>query len=92
MFVTLCIIAGLVLAMIPHILWLIGWIGCRIVGVSLPYNYFGIAALVIIIIFWSTLAYGYFIGRWKIESKAIEYAHKDIPEASLKYRFVLNEF
>lgn len=88
MLVTLCIIAGLVLALIPHILWLIGWIGCRIVGVSLPYNYFGIAALVIIIIFWSTLAYGYFIGRWKIESKAIEYAHKDIPEAFDGFKIV----
>ncbi|MBR5499787.1 MAG: metallophosphoesterase [Bacteroidales bacterium] len=88
MLVTLCIIAGLVLALIPHILWLIGWIGCRIVGVSLPYNYFGIAALVIIIIFWSTLAYGYFIGRWKIESKAIEYAHRDIPEAFDGFKIV----
>ena len=79
MLVTLCIIAGLILALVPNILWFVGWIGCRIAGVCLPYRYFGIAALVILVIFWATLAYGYFIGRWKIESKAIEYAHKDIP-------------
>ena len=88
MLVTLCIIAGLALALIPHILWFIGWIGCRIVGVNLPYSYFAIAALVILIIFWSTLAYGYFIGRWKIESKSIEYAHNDIPEAFDGFKIV----
>lgn len=80
MLLTLCIIAGLVLALIPHILWLIGWIGCKIAGVSLPYTCFGIAALVIVIQFWSALTYGYYIGRWKIESVALEYSHKDIPE------------
>ena len=88
MLVTLCIIAGLALALIPHILWFVGWIGCRIAGVCLPYRYFGIAALVILVIFWATLAYGYFIGRWKIESKAIEYAHKDIPEAFNGFKIV----
>lgn len=88
MLVPLCIIAGLALALIPHILWFIGWIGCRIVGVNLPYSYFGIATLVILIIFWSTLAYGYFIGRWKIESKSIEYAHNDIPEAFDGFKIV----
>ena len=88
MLITLCIIAGIVLALIPHILWLIGWIGCRIAGASLPYTYFGIAALAIAILFWCTLAYGYFIGRWKIESVAIEYTHKDIPEAFDGFKIV----
>ena len=88
MLVTLCIIAGLILALVPNILWFVGWIGCRIAGVCLPYRYFGIAALVILVIFWATLAYGYFIGRWKIESKAIEYAHKDIPEAFNGFKIV----
>ena len=88
MLVSLCIIAGLILALVPNILWFVGWIGCRIAGVCLPYRYFGIAALVILVIFWATLAYGYFIGRWKIESKAIEYAHKDIPEAFNGFKIV----
>ena len=88
MLVSLCIIAGLILALVPNILWFVGWIGCRIAGVCLPYRYFGIAALVILVIFWATLAYGYFIGRWKIESKAIEYAHKDIPEAFDGFKIV----
>ncbi len=88
MLLTLCIIAGLILALIPHILWLFGWIGCKIAGVNLPYSYFGIAALIIVILFWSTLAYGYFRGRWKVESVALEYTHKDIPEAFDGFRIV----
>ena len=81
MLIILCIIAGLILALIPHILWFVGWIGCKIAGVGLPYRYFGIAALIIVILFWSALAYGYFWGRWKVESVALEYTHKDIPDA-----------
>lgn len=88
MLITLCIIAGLILALVPHILWLFGWIGCKIAGVSLPYKYFGIAALGIVTVFWSTLAYGYFWGRWKIESVAVEYTHKDIPEAFDEFKIV----
>ena len=88
MLVTLCIIAGLVLALIPNILWLVGWVGCRIAGVSLPYSYFGFATLAIVIMFWGTLAYGYFIGRWNVESVAVEYAHKDIPKAFDGFKIV----
>ena len=88
MLVTLCIIAGLVLALIPNILWLVGWVGCRIAGVSLPYSYFGFATLAIVIMFWGMLAYGYFIGRWNVESVAVEYAHKDIPKAFDGFRIV----
>ena len=88
MIITLCIIAGLILALIPNVLWLIAWIGCRIAGVSLPYSYFGISALVIVILFWSALAYGYYIGRWKVESTALEYAHKDVPPTFDGFRIV----
>ena len=88
MLLIICIIAGLILAIIPHFLWFIGWIGCRIAGVSLPYSHFGIAALIIVILFWSILAYGYFIGRWKVESVALEYTHKDIPEAFDGFKIV----
>ena len=88
MLIPLCIIAGLILALVPNILWFVGWIGCRIAGVGLPYRYFGLAALLIVILFWSALAYGYFIGRWKVESVALEYAHKDIPTAFDGFKIV----
>ena len=88
MMLILCIITGLILALVPHILWLIGWIGCKIAKVRLPYKYFGISAIVIAVLFWSILAYGYYIGRWKVESTEIEYAHKDIPAAFDGFKIV----
>ena len=88
MLVILCIVAGLILALIPHILWFIGWIGCRLAGVNLPYSYFGFAAMALVILFWGMLAYGYFVGRWNVKSVHIEYAHKDIPKAFDGFKIV----
>jgi predicted MPP superfamily phosphohydrolase len=34
------------------------------------------------------LAYGYFWGRWEVESVALEYTHKDIPEAFDGFKIV----
>ena len=88
MLVIVCIIAGLILALIPNVLWVLGWIGCRIAGIVLPYRWFGIAAIAVMVLFWGILAYGYFIGRWKIESIPVEYAHKDIPKAFDNFKIV----
>jgi predicted MPP superfamily phosphohydrolase len=88
MLLLLCIIAGLMLALVPNVLWFIGWVGCKIAGTVLPYKYFGFTALAIALIFWMMLAYGYYIGRWNVESKEIEYAHKDIPAAFDGFRIV----
>lgn len=88
MLVSFCIIVGLILALVPHILWLIGWIICKALKFDLPYIYFGITALVLVLIFWSILAYGYFIGRWKVESVQVEYQHKDIPPAFNGFKIV----
>jgi predicted MPP superfamily phosphohydrolase len=34
------------------------------------------------------MAYGYFVGRWKVESTYVEFAHKDIPKAFDGFRIV----
>lgn len=84
----ICIIAGLILALIPNILWLIGWIICKIPGIQLKYKYFGISSLLLASVFWIILAYGYYIGRWNVESKVIEYSHKDIPDSFDGFKIV----
>lgn len=88
MVLLLSIIAGLILALIPHVIWFLCWIGCKIAGVVLPYKYFGISALTIAVLFWIALLYGYYVGRWKIESTSIEYIHKDIPKAFDGFKIV----
>lgn len=83
-----CITGSILLAMIPNILWMMGWIGCKIAGYRLPYKYFGISSLIIVIAFFLTMAYGYYIGRWNIQSTAIEYSHNDIPQAFDGFKIV----
>ena len=83
-----CITGSILLALLPHILWRIGWTGCKIAGCRLPYKYFGISALVIAIVFILTMAYGYYIGRWKIKSTEIEYSHNDIPQVFDGFKIV----
>ena len=83
-----CITGSVFLALFPNLLWIIGWISCKIAGYRLPYKYFGISALVSVAVFLLTMAYGYYIGRCNIKSNEIEYAHKDIPKAFDGFRIV----
>ena len=88
MMIFFCLAGGLLLALIPHIIWIIQWIIGYLTENRLPYKYFGITAIAFILIFWGAMAYGYFIGRWKVESVEIEYRHKDIPEAFDGFKIV----
>ena len=88
MMIFFCIAGGLLLALIPHILWIIQWIISFLTENRLPYKYFGLSALALAVIFWGALAYGYYIGRWNVESVEIEYAHKDIPQAFDGFKIV----
>ena len=83
-----CITGSVFLALFPNLLWIIGWISCKIAGYRLPYKYLGISALVSVAVSLLTMAYGYYIGRWNIKSNEIEYAHKDIPKAFDGFRIV----
>lgn len=76
-----CITGSIILALLPNLLWMIGWTGCKIAGYRLPYKYFGISALVIVIVFLLNMAYGYYVGRWNIKSTEIEFSHNAIPRA-----------
>ena len=88
MMIYFCIACGFILALIPHILWGISWIISRFTNTQIPYRFFGIAAIAIVAIFWSTMAYGYFIGRWKVETVNVEYADMNIPKAFDGFRIV----
>lgn len=88
MMILFCIAGALMLALIPHILWLIQWIIGFLTENRLPYKYFGLSAIALVIIFWGAMAYGYYIGRWQVESVDIEYAHEDIPQAFDGFKIV----
>ncbi len=88
MMIFFCIAGGLLIALIPHIIWIIQWIIGFLTENRLPYKYFGLSAVALVLIFWGAMAYGYFVGRWKVESTYVEYAHKDIPKAFDGFRIV----
>ena len=88
MLFALSIIAALVLILIPTLIWFLCWIGFKISGRKLSYRYFGLSGLALVVIFWMFLAYGYLIGRWKVETVHIEYSHADIPSAFDGFRIV----
>lgn len=88
MMVFFCIAGGLLLALLPHIIWLISWLIGKFADLKVSYRPFGYTALALVILFWGLMLYGYFIGRWKIETKHMEYSHKDIPAAFDGFRIV----
>lgn len=83
-----CIAGGILLALLPHIIWLVGWVISRIAGTHLPYRHFGYTALAMVLFFWGVMAYGYHIGRWRFQTTEIEYRHQDIPKAFDGFRIV----
>lgn len=82
------LIAGLLLALIPNLIWIIG----KLIGIfakyRLPYAPFGYTALALALIFWGIMAYGYNIGRWRLEVNHLEYSHPDIPKAFKGFKIV----
>ena len=88
MMIFFCMAGSLLLALIPHIIWLIQWIIGFLTDYRIPYKYFGFTAMALVIIFWCAMAYGYFAGRWKVESVKIEYVHRDIPKSFDGFRIV----
>lgn len=83
-----CLVGAIMLALVPHILWFLGWCIGKIVDLHIPYRLFGGLAIILVVLFWSLMAYGYFVGRWKVESIEVEYAHKDIPQAFNGFKIV----
>lgn len=70
----------ILLAAIPSLIWLICWIVGKCLHYSMPYAPFGWTALGLVAIAWLILAYGFFIGRFQLETKTFDYVHKDLPQ------------
>ena len=82
------IIIGLIPALIPMALWLVAKPVMMLLHKPLPFAGFGYTALGIAVLLWSLLAYGYFIGRWRLSINEIEYSHNDIPTAFDGFKIV----
>jgi len=82
------IISSLFFALIPHVLWLVGWLVSLIFGHHLRYAPFGWTALALVVVLLLALAYGFSIGRWNLKVKPVEYENKEIPAEFDGFRIV----
>ena len=76
-----CIAATLLLAVLPNVVWLVAWGTGKMFRYSLPYAPFGWAAFVLVMIFWFTMAYGYYLGRWNLKVTEHELVCPELPAA-----------
>ena len=83
-----CIGMGLTIALLPHLVWFIGGVVTRFTGHHWAYSPFGWTALALVLVFWGLMAWGYYIGRWRLETVPVEYSNAAIPEAFDGYRIV----
>lgn len=67
--------------LLPQLVWLLAWAVGRCFRHSLPYAPFAWTSLGLILLVWSVLAYGFFIGRWKVRTTEWTYSHPDMPAA-----------
>lgn len=79
---------SLLLAIIPHLVWLLGWLVGRCFHSHLPYAPFGWTAAGLVMLAWVVVAYGYFFGRWQQKTVEMDYTHAQVPEAFENYRIV----
>lgn len=75
-------------AVLPNVVWLVGWTVSLIGGRHLRYAPFGLTALGLALAVVLLLSYGFFIGRWRLTVRNIEYCNKDIPAAFDGFRIV----
>lgn len=88
LFTMMIVALTIVLVLVPHVIWLLFWIACRCVGYSLPYASCGWTALVLVLLAWSVLMYGFYIGRWRLQTTEMEYENAAILDSLDGFRIV----
>lgn len=77
-----------VVALLPHLVWLVCWLVGKAAHVSVAYSPAGWTTLALLALVWSLMAYGYFVGRYKFEVTEVDYSHPDIPASFEGYKVV----
>ena len=83
-----CAAAGLMLALVPQVIWIVCRVVGKIFGHPVSFGPFGWTGLGLAVLFWAVMAYGHYIGQWKIETTEIRYHNSSLPEAFDGFRIV----
>ena len=78
----------LLVALLPNILWLLGSLVSLFAGKHLRYAPFGYASLILALAVILALAYGYWLGRWNLRVREVEYHNDSLPSVFQGFRIV----
>lgn len=70
---------SVVLALLPHIVWLVMWTVGKAFRVSVHYAPYGWMALGLVSFAWALLAYGFYVGRWNVQQTEWTYENAAVP-------------
>ena len=88
MLLVFMLVLSLLIALVPHLIWLIFWLIARCTNHSISYAPFGWTAVGLVVLFWITMAYGYYIGRWRAAVVDVTYTHRGLPQAFDGFKIV----
>lgn len=77
-----------VLALLPHIVWLLVWVTGKIFRFSVHYAPFGWTTIGLLALVWMLMAYGFFVGRWKVQTTEWTYENAALPASFSGLRIV----
>lgn len=68
-----------VFALLPHVVWLVVWVASKVFRFSVNYAPYGWTAVALVALVWVVLAYGFYVGRWNVQTTEWTYENADIP-------------
>lgn len=79
LFLMMIFVLTMLVALLPHIVWLMMWIAGKVFHFSVNYSPYGWTSVGFVAIIWTLLAYGFFVGRWRVQKTEWTYENEGIP-------------
>ena len=88
MFIAFLIFCTIVLFLCPTIVWLLSWVVARLCHHPMPYAPFAYTGLVLIVLFFGTMLYGYCFGRKQLRITETTYTSPQVPTSFNGYKII----
>lgn len=82
------VVAGLMIGLVPQLLWLVCALVGRLMGHGMAYAPFGWVSVGLVALAWIVMVYGFLVGRFQIETPQEELCSKRVPKNFDGYRIV----
>jgi predicted MPP superfamily phosphohydrolase len=88
MFASFIIFISFVLFLCVAVVWFVCWVVARIVSRRMPFAPFAYSGVVMVLLFWATMWYGYRVGRFQLRVQQTTYTSGKVPAAFDGYKIV----